>query len=199
MRARRRVRSAPPEEDFSDFKRARAVYDQADRRAPVAFDAELLLDRAVAAFDRRTRLANDRTSAALAKVSRRLGEIEDRLEQGVQQRGELPAQDLLSRLEARLEGIAHQEVPQEVGGRLGELDRKLTAIANRLEQAETKVSAGGGPDDFARIEAKLARLSETIDQASRSQPQPVGPRRDLVRAPFGRRCGCRDFAASSRT
>jgi localization factor PodJL len=148
-------RALPHEAEFAELRRARAVHDEVDRRAPAPADPELLLDRAIAAFDRRARLANDRTSAALATVSQRLAEIEGRLDHGSQLHGAAPAKEVLSR---------------------------LAAIAGRLEQAEAKTPVGGRPEDLTRIEAKLNRLSETIDRAARPQPHP-GPHR----GPLGRR------------
>lgn len=184
---RETARRAPQpdyEAEFTDLRRPRAIYDDDDRRARPLVDPEQLLDRAISAFDRRTGLANDRTSTALAKVSQRLADIEGRLEFGAQVQSQSPAKEALSKLEARLDGIARQGiVVQDVGGKLGELDRKLTAIAGRLELAETKPPLGGRSEDLARIEAKLNRLSETIARAARPQPHPTAANR----APLARR------------
>ena len=167
-----------PDEDLVEPRRTRAVDEDVGRYGPAPFDPEQLLDRAVTAFDRRARLAHDHTSAALEKVSRRLTDIEGRIEANAQPRVEPFSKELMSRLEARLDGISRRQgVAQDVGGRLGELDRKLAAIANRLDRAETKEPEIGRPDDVARIEAKLNRLSETIDRAVRPPSASSAPER----------------------
>ena len=161
-----------------DGERARAACDEADRRAGPSTDPELLLDRAIAACERRARRADERTSAALAKVVQRLGEIEGRLDLGAQH-DRSPAGDGLS----RPDGIARRNgVTQPVGDRLGKLDRKLAALAGRLEQSEMKAPAGGRCEELTRIEAKLNRLLETIERAA-----PVQPRAGQHRGPLARR------------
>ena len=175
-------RPPPHDAQFAGLRQVRAVYDVADRRARSPINPELLLDRSIAAFERRAMPAEEPTSSVLAKVAQRLGEIEGHLDLGTHLHGPSPAKDVLSRLEARLDGNARQSVDsQHVGGGLGKLDRKLAAIAGRLDRAEVKAPAGGRSEELARIEATLNRLSATIERAARPQPGAGQHRGPLVR------------------
>ena len=98
----------------------------AARRAPDYFDPELLLDEAVNAFEEGVRETQSKTNAALAKVSRRLANIEAAMDgrtgkqpsneasiarTAIPQGGPAPAadpngvQDLIARLEARIDHL----------------------------------------------------------------------------------------------
>lgn len=149
----------PADETASAGPKPACAGSRVGRRARPPTDPERLLDRAIATVDRRPGSANPTTSVALALPSQPSAGIEGRLEQRVESEASLSAAEAPSHSEAPIESIARQREP-----------------------ADTKTPLNGRAEDLARIEAKLNRLSATIDRVTHPQP-----RRGSHGAPLARR------------
>lgn len=196
MKGRRRV----------DARRAREVDDdeaaRPQRRQPgrphlreIPFAegerAELLLERAIGAFERRAHRASERTARAIAEmatmietaqerasvegealnvISDRLAEIERRMARSVEKDTSRPIRGALSRLETRLEELTRRSETQPEDNGMREIEDKLSEIAARLDKAP--VAARAEPDRIVQLETRIAALSSLVEEARRPQPAP---------------------------
>ncbi|MCC0003861.1 MAG: hypothetical protein H6872_01440 [Methylobacteriaceae bacterium] len=147
-------------------------------------DAESLIENALDAYERRAARGQGKTARALAEmvdviesaqvnrsrqgrtlqsISRRLAEIEHRVERGGDEPGLKPIRGALSRLEERVDDLAQDDDSQRGDQGLREIDSKLSEIATYLENGERNRDGG---DRLARIEAQLSQLSNQMAQGA---------------------------------
>ena len=144
------------------------------RRARDDFDAETLLDDAVAAFERRAERAESRTADALADVAERLGDLESRLSRRPAENGVKPIRVSLERLEERMESLAQRAAPRPDRA----VESTLRAFGERLEEISARVGAPSAPapaGDVARLEEKLGAILEAVREAPKSPAAPAAP------------------------
>ncbi len=157
--------------------------------------AELLLERAIDAFERRAHRSSEKTARAIAEmatmietaqeraaeegealnaISDRLAEIERRMARSGEKDSTRPIRGALTRLETRLEELTRRsETPPEDSG-MRDIEEKLSEIAARLDAAP--VAARAEPDRVAQLESRLAALTSLVEEA-RARPQPPAPER----------------------
>ncbi|MFV0281003.1 MAG: hypothetical protein ACK5JM_09645 [Rhodoblastus sp.] len=150
-------------------------------------DTEELIESALEAYDRRAARGQDKTARALAEmvevietsqtdrsregrtlqsISRRLADIEQKVSRSADRAGARPVRNALSRLENRIEDLAHDKEADRSDEGLREIDSKLSEIATYLEGGErNRVDA----DRLARIETQLGQLSEQMAQNASRQ------------------------------
>jgi len=151
-------------------------------------DAERLIESALEAYERRNGRGQDKTARALAEmvdviesaqanrsregrtlqsISRRLAEIEQKVTRGDDEPRYKPIRGALSRLETRVDDLAHDKDEQRGDEGLREIDGKLSEIAKYLESGD-RSRAGG--DRLARIEAQLSQLTEQMVAGAAARP-----------------------------
>lgn len=153
--------------------------------------AELLLERAIDAFERRAHRSSEKTARAIAEmatmietaqerasvegealnvISDRLAEIERRMARSVEKDPSRPIRGALSRLETRLEELTRRSETQPEDTGMREIEEKLSEIAARLDKAP--VAARAEPDRIVQLESRLAALSSLVEEGRRPQPAP---------------------------
>ncbi len=178
-RASRR-RSDPREATYLANRRpARRV--EADRsfepRVPYP-DPDALLDEAARVFERGARRTQLETSAALAKVSRRLANIEAAIEDRTEDAPPNEVHKAISRLESRIDSIARPKPVDRTEATLKQLDQKIEMLASQM-RPEPQPSP-----DISRLESKINRLLGGVDRTRFEAPAydlapvepPVAPR-----------------------
>ena len=148
-----RVRRSEAEREDDDFERL----PRRARAAPVqSIDAEAMLDAAISAMEQRSARSERKTQIVLDTVASRLADIEERIEDRSGEDNYRPIKSALARLEERLEDAVE-----------------------RIDRAP----APAAPDTdghFARLEARIGALAETMKSACAPQPAPAP---QFIRAP----------------
>lgn len=178
-------------EDFAAHRRrsGRALSRNASARE-VSWrdeDPESLIESALEAYERRTSRGQDKTARALAEmvdviessqasrsregrtlqsISRRLAEIEQKVTRGGDEARFRPIRGALSRIESRVDDLAHDEDAGRGDEGLRDIDSKLSEIATYLESGERNRPES---DRLARIEAQLGQLTAQIAQGAQRQ------------------------------
>jgi localization factor PodJL len=152
--ARPRRRSDPREASFAANRRParRAQPDRSYDSHALYPDPDALLDEAARVFERGARRTQMETSAALAKVSRRLANIEAAIEDRTDDAPPNEVHKAISRLESRIDSIARPKPVDRTEATLRQLDRKIEMLANQIEPTREP------SPDISRLESKINRL-----------------------------------------
>ncbi len=147
-------------------------------------DAESLIESALEAYERRNARGQDKTARALAEmvdviesaqanrsregktlqsISRRLAEIEQKVTHGGHEAHFKPIRGALSRLESRVDDLAHDGDSRRGDEGLREIESKLSEIATHLEGGDRNRADA---DRLARIEAQLGQLATQMAQGA---------------------------------
>ncbi len=161
-----RRRNEPREASFSAIRRQRRPEPAPDYEIRQVYaDPEAILDEAARVFERGARRTSLETSAALAKVSRRLANIEAAIEDRDEEVPPNEVHKAIARLESRIESISKPKPVDPAEATLKQLDQKLELLASQLRPAEPDQSA-----DISRLEGKINRLLRTVDRPRYSEP-----------------------------
>ena len=146
-------------------------------------DAESLIENALEAYERRNARGKDKTARALAEmvdvietaqvnrnregrtlqsISRRLADIEHKVARDHDEPRLKPIRGALSRLESRVDDLAHDDDTRRGDEGLREIDSKLSEIAAHLEGGGRQ----GDGDRLSRIEAQLGQLASQMAQGA---------------------------------
>ena len=184
------------EEEMPRAPRRRPQMEARPRPAPVSapaviardYDAEMLLDQAIQAFEKGSRHAAQRTTAALSRVVERLEEIEEKLEERAAPPAPAPiargARAQLARVEEEFEAFEEPAVERSKARRFSGFGRsraesELVAKSELLAKSEpvaksappVQASAPMVRDDgVARLEARIGDLIDTL-KAQQLAPQ----------------------------
>ena len=165
--------------------------------APRDYDAEMLLDQAIQAFEKGSRHAAQRTTAALSRVVERLEEIEEKLEERVAapapaSRG---ARAQLARIEEQLETFNEPVVEPAKSGRFSGFGRSRSD-SERPSPASARVQPPAPmirDEGVARLEARIGDLIDALTEQkaapplSRQAPPPPAQPRPAHRLPIATR------------